>query len=95
MREELAALMHEIWADWMKFMLSCCVERYVIPVQAGRRWSRQMETPYDDLSEKEKDSDRREADKVLELFAGRLLLANTVIERKSSAGAEELPETEL
>tara|TARA_R110002124_G_scaffold65775_1_gene179751 strand:- start:10935 stop:11219 length:285 start_codon:yes stop_codon:yes gene_type:complete len=30
-----------------------------------RRWHRQIETPYADLSEKEKDSDREWADKVL------------------------------
>ena len=31
------------------------------------RWMRQIETPYSELSEKEKDSDREWADKVLEI----------------------------
>jgi len=34
-------------------------------VEAIKRWHRQIETPYADLSEKEKDSDREWADKVL------------------------------
>lgn len=34
------------------------------------RWKRQMVTPYEGLTEKEKDSDRAEADKVLALLKG-------------------------
>jgi hypothetical protein len=37
-------------------------------LEALDRWTRQMNTPYADLSEKEKDSDREWADKVLEIF---------------------------
>jgi len=39
----------------------------VIPAWAKDRWMRQMETPYVDLSEEEKESDRAEADKILEI----------------------------
>ena len=34
-------------------------------IEAIKRWERQIETPYADLSEKEKDSDREWADRVL------------------------------
>lgn len=37
----------------------------VIPADKEKRWQRQIETPYAELSEKEKDSDREQADKVL------------------------------
>lgn len=67
--ERLAAVEHERWAGWMRHLFSKCVrvvyqggERVVmeIPHWAVERWTRQMETPYDGLSEEEKESDRRE-----------------------------------
>jgi hypothetical protein len=42
-----------------------------MPIWAVERWKRQMETPYTDLSEGEKESDRAEADKMLEILAKR------------------------
>ncbi len=73
MREELAALMHEIWGDWMKYLFSKGAIRgkdraHIIYPLNVQRWKRQMRTPYDELSEKEKDSDRQQADKVLALL---------------------------
>ena len=41
----------------------------VIPAKSVRRWARQMNTPYSELSEAEKESDRKEADKFLELLS--------------------------
>ena len=75
MREELAALMHEVWAHWMKYLFEQCERGFdgwgdgsaVIPEGLVERWKRQINTPYDELSEKEKDSDRHQADKVLAL----------------------------
>ena len=74
MREELAALMHEMWIGWMKYLFSKSRQhgwddgRVIIPAWAVERWMRQMDTPYDELSEEEKDSDRRIADRVLALI---------------------------
>lgn len=69
LREELAELAHEQWSGWMKYLFSKCPEQWtgsvLIPSGAAERWKRQMNTPYSELSEKEKDSDRKEADKVL------------------------------
>lgn len=70
MREEIAAVQHEIWAHWMKYMFSILPLhlRYgtvLIPVDKVNRWKKQMNTPYNELSEKEKESDRSQADKIL------------------------------
>lgn len=61
--ETFAALAHESWAGWTRYMLKCLDsperEEHIA------RWKRQMDTPYEYLSEKEKDSDRAEAKKYL------------------------------
>lgn len=51
--------MHEIWAGWARYMIDthCLWQR--------QKWERQIATPYADLSEKEKESDRIEAHKIL------------------------------
>jgi len=41
---------------------------FTMPAWAVERWNRQMNTPYEDLSEDEKDSDRKEADKFLKVL---------------------------
>ncbi len=72
-REELAELAHEQWSGWMKYLFSKCfapnsVGGVYIPKWAVDRWTRQMNTDYNDLSAEEKDSDRAEADKFLAVF---------------------------
>jgi len=62
-REKLAELEHKQWSHWMKYLL---LERH--DDKHRETWLWQMKTPYDDLSEKEKDSDRRWADKVIKLI---------------------------
>lgn len=64
LRESLAALMHMIWAGWAEYQI-----RADSP-DMRRRWKRQIETVYGDLSEEEKNSDRREADNVIECLRG-------------------------
>lgn len=61
-KEKLAAIQHEIWSHWMKYMFSVCQEMphsggFIIPAEKVERWKRQMETDYNDLTEKEKQSD--------------------------------------
>jgi hypothetical protein len=71
LREALADLSHDIWAHWMRYLfLKCDLPepedgRYIIPAGLVQRWTRQCETPYAQLSEREKDSDREQADKIL------------------------------
>jgi hypothetical protein len=60
-REELANLEHQQWAHWTQYMLDNLTPENI------ERWRRQIDTPYSELSEKEKASDRNWADKVLAL----------------------------
>jgi hypothetical protein len=60
-RERLAALEHEQWAHWTRYLLDHLTPENV------ERWRRQIDTPYEELSESEKQSDREWADRVLEL----------------------------
>lgn len=72
LREDLAQLAHEQWAGWMQYLFSKCERRedgaVIMPAWAVERWTRQMNTPYSQLSEAEQDSDRAEADKFLNCF---------------------------
>lgn len=61
LREKLAALAHEQWSGWMRYLFSKCTcvpgadGARLIPRWAVERWQRQMATPYDGLPEKERD----------------------------------------
>jgi len=72
LREQLAELAHEQWAEWMKYLFGNSIEgedgQVIIPASLVVRWKRQMNTPYADLPEKEKVSDRVEAEKVLNII---------------------------
>lgn len=66
--EELAAIAHESWCSWTEYFFSKGEMEagwLIIPQELVERWRRQMETPYDQLSEEEKESDRFEARKYL------------------------------
>lgn len=62
LREKLADLEHQQWAHWTRYMLNNLTPENI------ERWQRQINTPYKNLSEKEKQSDRQWADKVLEIM---------------------------
>lgn len=68
--EKLADYAHKAWTGWMQHVfINCCKENddgsLVIPKWAVDRWTRQMKTPYEELSELEKESDREEAREIL------------------------------
>lgn len=69
LRERLANEAHKAWSGWMECLFSKCSINadgtMRIPLWAVDRWSRQIETEYEDLPEDEKESDRREADRYL------------------------------
>lgn len=70
-RERIAAFAHSQWSGWMRYLFSRCIANgdgtVTIPVWAVQHWKRQMETSYMDLPEDEKESDRHQADKFLEM----------------------------
>lgn len=59
LQEKLAALEHVQWSHWTRYMLNNLTSENI------ERWTRQTITKYEDLSEKEKDSDREWAKKVM------------------------------
>lgn len=73
MIEQLADLAHKQWSGWMEYLFSKCTMNddgtMTIPKWAVDRWKRQMVTDYIDLSEEEKESDRVEARKVMEVLS--------------------------
>ncbi len=72
MREKIASVQHDIWSHWMYYLFSCCditnSGNCLIPKDKVNHWKRQMALKYDGLTEKEKDSDRSQADKVLKII---------------------------
>ena len=69
-REKLADLCHRQWSGWMAYLFSKGLffedGTWIMPEWAVERWVRQMNTPYEELSEEEKENDRKEADKFIE-----------------------------
>ncbi|MEE7493093.1 hypothetical protein [Methylobacterium oryzae] len=67
--EELAAIEHERWAHWQRYMHGKAEKQadgsLVLPAHLVDQWERQIETPYAELSDAEKDSDREQVQKYL------------------------------
>ncbi len=80
MRERLAQFAHSQWSRWMKHLFSKGTLNkdgsWTMPKWAVDRWMLQMHTPYNDLSNQEKDSDRKEADGMLEVIASRKIMSS-------------------
>ena len=69
MLTKLADVQHEIWSHWMKYLFEVTVQNddgtVTIPADKVANWKRQMVTSFADLSEKEKQSDIEQAQKVI------------------------------
>jgi hypothetical protein len=65
--EALAAIEHDRWSGWERYRERCVaqVRRDGDTETHEDRWRRQRETPYEKLSEREKESDRAEVRKTL------------------------------
>jgi len=67
--DKLASYEHNRWSRWQKYLFTKCIINkdgsYTIPKEFVDRWTRQMNTRYIDLSEQEKDSDKKEAIRIL------------------------------
>lgn len=62
--DELAAIEHERWSHWQKYMHDKCDRKsdgsLVIPPELVARWNKQIIKSYYDLSEEERESDREQ-----------------------------------
>jgi hypothetical protein len=74
-KEQLADIEHQKWSHWQKYLHSKCVEHsdgkgewVCFPSELFRHWERQINTPYSELTEKEKDSDREQVERYLYLI---------------------------
>lgn len=76
-REKLAAEVHDIWINWMNYMIGDCADDITFSddhfnvrfkAEDFTRWCRQMQEFYVDLSEEEKDSDREIADRIIKVL---------------------------
>jgi hypothetical protein len=60
--EDLAAIEHQRWATWQRYVHEHGVRQVdgslVLSVDLVARWERQIATPYQSLTEEEKESDR-------------------------------------
>jgi hypothetical protein len=75
--ELLADKEHASWARWMRYQFARCRRgrngELIIPADLYEQWGRQAGTPYDRLSEHEKQYDRDEVAQILPIirkFAG-------------------------
>ena len=72
--EALAEKEHASWAHWMEYLFSKCQPligagyALVIPDELVQRWTRQADTPYAELTEQEKQSDRDEVAHILPII---------------------------
>jgi hypothetical protein len=67
--EVLAEVEHKRWSRWMKYLFGVSKLNddgsVTIPMAFVKRWTRQMNTDYKNLTEEEKESDRKEVDRTI------------------------------
>lgn len=70
--EEIAAVEHARWSHWQRYMHEQCILQedgsLRIPSELVTRWTQQLDTPYAELSEEEKESDRELAVGYIDVF---------------------------
>jgi hypothetical protein len=94
--EKGADLEHNRWARWQEYMFSKFVEHengkgeyFCLPRELWERWSRQIDTPYLELSESEKESDRKETRNYLPLLHKAISLSEqSLLERVEELSIE-------
>lgn len=76
LREQLADIEHQRWADWQRYVHGLCTPAaggaLTVPASLVERWERQIGTSYDDLTDAEKAADRHQVDRYWHLLAARL-----------------------
>jgi hypothetical protein len=95
--EKLAAIEHERWADWQRYLhskLEPTPHGWIMLGKDYDHWSRQIDTPYDELSEAEKDSDREQTARYFPLIQ-RAVLEARIGELQQSQHKDYAPEIRL
>ena len=74
--EQLAAVEHERWSHWQRYVHSKCVRQpdgsLLLPADLVARWEKQIDTKYAELDDQERESDREQVRKYLPLIASAL-----------------------
>ena len=69
--EALADYEHRRWARWQSYLHSVCIEKeegtLCIPQEKIERWTKQINTDYSNLSEEEKNADRKGALEIMQI----------------------------
>ncbi|MGF9567859.1 hypothetical protein AAIH70_30770 [Neorhizobium sp. BT27B] len=67
--ETLAALEHERWAHWQSYLHGKAIKQedgsLMIPSELVKKWEKQIATPFANLSNEEKESDREQVQRYL------------------------------
>ena len=70
--EQLAAIEHERWAHWQRYMHEKGNRQHdgslTLPADLVIKWDRLINTPYEQLTEKERESDREQVRRYLPLI---------------------------
>lgn len=70
--EALAAQEHDRWAHWQRYVHSQGRRQpdgsIILPAELVARWERQIRTPYNDLTDGEKESDREQVRKYFQII---------------------------
>ena len=69
--EQGAEIEHNRWSRWQSYLFSkseWTKDGYLIPKELCFKWQKQIDTPYSELSEKEKESDKKEVENYLPIL---------------------------
>ncbi len=74
--EQLAAVEHERWSHWQRYVHSKCIRQpdgsLLLPADLVARWEKQIDTKYAELDDQERESDREQLRKYLPLITSAL-----------------------
>jgi len=90
--EKGANLEHDRWARWQQYLFDQCVHNKdgsaTIPSEMVAHWGRQISTKYTELSEQEKESDRKETRNYLSLLTSLVQQSKEEGEKKATQAAK-------
>lgn len=94
--EHLADKEHASWTRWMVYLFTVSKQRpdgsMVIPAEFVQRWRRQVATPYAQLSEAEKESDRNEVRQILPAIQERFKRYRSALNHIANQFCDRAPE---